>query len=354
LADIDPDEESGLKTVARREWALFGSSRGCGRCLAEDRAWPLWWRLGLAAVCPEHLTLLAGTCPACGTALRAAPGGRARALSVADVPDLTVCGAPTGSGPCLQPLAQLPVIPVHSRLASDQRVLLGVAADGGTVAGVPTSAADWFAAARQLATAVRFSLTVDGLEALPAVAAGDLEAYLAERDRPARRGAFAPLYGESPRAPAVAAGLLATVMPILSSTNQADLEGRLGPLVDAVAARRAALGRDPLRRMTFPDPLRTAWVRLDRGGAGALRRRSRLAAGPPVSLDRRWIPEIVPAAMYDELFAALLPTPEPVTGRRFVALAVARCAAPGPGQKRRRSWGSHVGGRKWPPSSPGG
>ncbi|WP_373310908.1 TniQ family protein [Streptomyces alanosinicus] len=59
-----PDQPREVASLRRphREWALTTSSRACPNCLAALPVWPVWWRLGIAAVCPEHRVLLVDVC----------------------------------------------------------------------------------------------------------------------------------------------------------------------------------------------------------------------------------------------------------------------------------------------------
>ncbi|WP_078952280.1 TniQ family protein [Streptomyces sp. NRRL F-5755] len=52
LPHLDARNEARSQTALGRQWLLLGASRACPRCLAHSDAWPLWWRLGIAAVCP--------------------------------------------------------------------------------------------------------------------------------------------------------------------------------------------------------------------------------------------------------------------------------------------------------------
>ncbi|MEW1720267.1 TniQ family protein [Streptomyces sp. NPDC093109] len=58
LTGLDLARETSLTAVAAREWMTPNSSRACPLCLADGPVWPLWWRLGIAAVCPVHRCLL--------------------------------------------------------------------------------------------------------------------------------------------------------------------------------------------------------------------------------------------------------------------------------------------------------
>ncbi|WP_373313649.1 TniQ family protein [Streptomyces capitiformicae] len=63
FAGLEPSDRTSMRLVALREWMLTTSSRACPCCLAERPVWPLWWRLGIAAVCPVHRCLLIDLCP---------------------------------------------------------------------------------------------------------------------------------------------------------------------------------------------------------------------------------------------------------------------------------------------------
>jgi hypothetical protein len=107
-----------LKT---REWALFRGSRCCPACLAETGGvWQLWWKLGCAAACPKHSTVLHSLCPGCGLpigsgGLRPPHGVLVRQLLSGE--DLLRCrnNHPTpvdGERLCRFPLTELPERPV--------------------------------------------------------------------------------------------------------------------------------------------------------------------------------------------------------------------------------------------------
>ncbi|GAA3055920.1 TniQ family protein [Streptomyces glomeratus] len=78
LSGVELGREASLTAVAARERMMPTWSRACPPCLRRDGVWPLWWRLGIAAVCPLHRRLLVDVCPRCGVRLlRGASGSRA-------------------------------------------------------------------------------------------------------------------------------------------------------------------------------------------------------------------------------------------------------------------------------------
>lgn len=124
LSALHPDDERTVRPVVGREWLLAGRSRACGGCLADTGGvWQTWWRLGLAAVCPTHRTVLADTCPACGLLL--ASGHRYPARFEA-APGWS-CGATWRGGSCAHDLRTLPRVPAPAGAAEAQRRLLDAA-----------------------------------------------------------------------------------------------------------------------------------------------------------------------------------------------------------------------------------
>jgi TniQ len=147
--------------VRRTQWALFGSSRACPRCLAESGGvWRLWWKLGAAVACTVHSTLLLDDCPACGVALRRGTASSARVLSrTLLVPPLT-CGnrvdgrlMPKG---CDQRLDSVATDAVPPWLIEVQAAYLR-AADGATMmlGGSGRTGAEWFACLRAVVAMAR-------------------------------------------------------------------------------------------------------------------------------------------------------------------------------------------------------
>lgn len=67
---LDVNDVTTLPRLTRHQWFLAYQSRACPHCLSGSGVWPVWWRLGIAAVCPVHRCLLVDICPACGVRLR--------------------------------------------------------------------------------------------------------------------------------------------------------------------------------------------------------------------------------------------------------------------------------------------
>lgn len=330
LSALDPAAESTLAPVARTQWALFTSSRACPHCLAESPVWPLWWRLGVAAVCPRHLVLLVDACPLCRTPLRRGARRHFRGLPRRSLPESGVCGARYGGGQgrCPQPMAQLPTVGLPVALAALQRTALGVA-DGepASVAGRTVEGAEWFAALRYLTAAFRLAPSV-AREANTALPSAVLEALEPQREarRSGRGGADLALTQMPPTAAGAAIALAAGV-PLLSAPGQRECAALLEPLARALAAYRSSMGRDPLAPLRCPPALAgaleqaTPFMPAQHRIVGAMppaarRRRSALSA--------RHLPHLADPSDYEQLIAGYLPGTAPRSGRRLAALSAAR------------------------------
>ncbi|WP_327743252.1 TniQ family protein [Streptomyces europaeiscabiei] len=132
---LDLAAETSLTPLANREWALFTGSRACPKCLAERPVWQLWWRLGIAAVCPVHRVLLVDVCRRCGRRVGRGYVGHPRGLITRlPVAELTRChnrrpaGRRRKAGLCDQRLQTLPALPVPAALADLQQRVLAVVA----------------------------------------------------------------------------------------------------------------------------------------------------------------------------------------------------------------------------------
>ncbi|WKK21912.1 TniQ family protein [Streptomyces olivoreticuli] len=198
LGGLDMGEERTLTAVTAREWMTPSSSRACPRCLAEGQAWPLWWRLGVAAVCPVHGTVLADVCPACGIRLRrGAAGARPRGLLTRPpIPEPGTCGArlPGRAGLCGQVLGEMECPGVPEEAARLQQRVLSVAEGGpARIAGTAVSAGAYFAAIRWLAALARLVADEEDLAVLPGVAADAFAREIRRREHALRGGAGSKL-----------------------------------------------------------------------------------------------------------------------------------------------------------------
>lgn len=108
LASVRVGDKESVRRAETREWAQLFGSRACPTCLAASGGvWLAWWKLGWAAVCPAHRTLLVDLCPRC----RRWPQRRRRDIGPGDLwrgagPE---AGGQSGTGLPWQPLSILPV-----------------------------------------------------------------------------------------------------------------------------------------------------------------------------------------------------------------------------------------------------
>lgn len=334
---LDFASEASLTGLGRREWALFTSSRACPQCLAASPVWPLWWRLGIAAVCPVHQVLLVDVCRRCGIRLGRGYTGHPRGLLTrrGEV-DLGRCNnrrPATGrrkAGLCDQSMAALPAVPVPAGLAVLQQRVLDIA-DGRAaprVAGLAVAPAEFFAALRFTAALVRLVATADDLSVCTVLPGGAAEGFAADqygREQASRGGAGAQLRASPPSA-AHAAALLALTESALFAPDRHSCQQVLSDWMGRAVARRRSPGKsDPLRVVPRPaclKPLVRAAVPPSSRIAGVLTVRP--AAWPLFTMAH--LPHLIDADDYTQLLAAHLPGTAPVSGRRLAALALARIA----------------------------
>ena len=333
LTGLDVAREASLRAVAAREWMMPTWSRACPRCLGQEWVWPLWWRLGIAALCPVHRCLLVDACPQCG--VRLLRGGERVPRGLLTRPPLPEPGEcanrpPTGprgrAGLCRKPLADIPARDVPEVLVDLQRRVLAIAEGSpARVGGERISSADWFAAVRYVTAMARLVAADEDVAGLPSFVA---EAFVEDRQRRAGRprGGSGTQLAVMPAAAGQALAVLALADRVLSAagTDSADL---LASWVGRLAAqRRVRGGADPLRHLPRPavvGRMTAAVAPRPSRVAGALQ-----AAGGSV-LEVRHIPHLVDRGDYMELMVAHLPGTAEVSGRRLTALALARLAGAG-------------------------
>ncbi|MEU6721178.1 TniQ family protein [Nonomuraea sp. NPDC046802] len=94
LTGVRVGDKESVRRAESREWVQFFGSRACPTCLADSGGvWLAWWKLGRAAVCPEHRMLLVDLCPRCRVHLRRGPAGQPPRLSRSRMPAPLRCGA---------------------------------------------------------------------------------------------------------------------------------------------------------------------------------------------------------------------------------------------------------------------
>jgi hypothetical protein len=327
---LDPSDERSVQRLARREWALLRASRACPTCLAETGGvWPLWWRLGVAAVCPRHRVLLADFCPACGIRLRKGQANRSTRLSVRRCVDPLRCdNSPAAGKWCSYRLAELPTVAASSVLVAAQRGVLAVAEGTDVrVGGQAVTARTWFAFLRFVTGLVRLAAMVEFVSSCPQVPAEVVDAFVADcAERAGARGSRAALRAMPATAPQAAA-MLGAAAPILFAPGRSECVSALAPLVRAAAATRRPDIYHQLRRNGLPDPLtgllEEVMPRPPRVRGARVRQRAR---DDGVRWGIRHLPHLVDVDDYRDLVAAHLSSTGERIGRRVTALAMARLA----------------------------
>ncbi|MGW0767759.1 TniQ family protein [Streptomyces sp. NPDC002676] len=336
FAGWNPAVDASLAPVVRREWALFTSSRACPKCLAERPVWPLWWRLGVAAVCPVHRVLLVDKCHRCGARVGRSHNGHPRGLITRQmVTDLVQCcnrrpaEPQRKAGLCEQRLQDLPAAPMPAALADLQQRVLAVADGGDTqVAGQTVEPAEFFAALRFTTGVIRLVASADDLSSCAALseAEGLAEGFLADlgvRER-ARRGGAGTQLGAIPASAAHAASVLALSATVLFAHDRKAAGQVLADWTRRAASQRRDPGKsDPLRPLSPPACL-DALVRAARSPSSRVAGVLALRPAPRVRITARHVPHLVDAGDYTDLIASHLPGTASVSGRCLAAVALVR------------------------------
>ncbi|WP_186403765.1 TniQ family protein [[Actinomadura] parvosata] len=254
LAGVRVGDKGSVRRAEGREWVQFFGSRVCPTCLAASGGvWPAWWKLGWAAVCPVHRTLLVDLCPRCRVAVRRGPAGQPARLSRSRMPAPLQCGALLSGTVCDQSIPQISTSSVSGKLADQQHLVLEAATHHrpALIAGQVVSAGQWFAVLKATAMLVRLGVP----EVLPLLEAPlDGQGALAAEAGGQRWNRAGPVgrFGMAPRTALVAAGLLAAALEVAAAESESELETRLMPL--AAAARMRWKERRPglLTRVALP------------------------------------------------------------------------------------------------------
>lgn len=331
---LDVTDESTIRLFACREWCQITASRACPYCLRDRPVWKLWWRLGIAAACPEHGVLLLDVCPRCAIPLRQGFARHPRGLSRMRLTDPSLCGNAVARGCCQQPIADLETRKVSPALVRAQVEALKVAAGThATIAGVVVMPHEWFAAVKFLAALMRYSGTAFELpsNADPrdgADMAAVVDDYNATRSRTRlQSGSLRAI----PRTASVAAGVLIAASYALTTEDPEMSAEVLRPAVRAAAAlRRNRRSINVMGRIPAPPPLASICSHLDTPGA-------RVAGRITVPIGSGGllfchVPHLLDDTDYHLLIPPHLPHTAPISGRRFSALALARL----------------IGARSWP------
>jgi TniQ len=306
-----------LRRLAVNDWLHVATTTVCPRCLQEEGAFRVWWKLPWAFACVRHGVLLASICPSCGGRLGASrrhacalPGFLER------VPEPLACTCPVGgsySGKrpawCGFDLVQLPVHAVSARVRETQRVIEEAALTGQTRLGeAELPSALLFQELRALIALMR------RIDWPPALIDAPQGAIGSAASSPIPRA----MYRATPGEPAAMASLCVSALEIIQ--QPLELEEALRPL--ALAARRTEIVRVPrlASAYRFSARLERAWLTVSERRAGflvELRRSSGSALGP------RWLPQLFWGDLYQRFFAVLLPGVPARTGRAFVSLSLA-------------------------------
>lgn len=314
----------------RHAWLAAYGSRACPHCLSRSPAWPLWWRLGIAAVCPIHRCLLIDTCPTCGTTLRR--GGRERKANALLIRPHTEfepeeCGSRSSIASeskhfvCRQRLPDIPTREVPDRLVRLQERALAIADGGATLlAGEPVPAAEWFGAMRYLTAAARLVVHDDELAELPGFIA---DALAEDRNHRATHRSRRHIAAK-PETAAQAGAVLALTAPILDAQDRYIGALRLAAWTQRLAERRRHPGHsNPLRHLPLSpilDQMMTATIPRPYRVVGAITTTTNGA------YEFRHIPHLIDPDDYRDIVAVHFPCTRARTGRHIAALALARLA----------------------------
>lgn len=357
LAGLKERDERTLARLARLQWILAFASRACPACLSErPGVWPLWWRLASAAVCPDHKVVLLDRCPTCAVPFQRGSVGKVRGLSCSTIPALDRCGSRTKHGTCSQHLPSMPTTGASAVAVTAQRTVLKMLALSGHPSAVldPPDTQVGRAAHdsgvddapigegfRRLYDTCALILAAGGWPTrfgAAAASSDDVEgaALTGEWERLAslRRGGLA--YRAAPRTAALGATLLRLALPALTATTHDELASALQPWAIAYHAQCRQRRHDPLRAQPLRGAVKAA-VNRSRPVTFRMidpaRRRLDLndtsdgaRTRPALTVEHRFIPQLLPIQAYNEHIVGFLPGTAPTTGRLFAALSAMRLA----------------------------
>lgn len=315
FARLDQADETSLRTVAQDQWVLTGRSRACPDCLAGDGIWRTWWRLGLAGVCPDHHTVLADTCPACGHPL--ASGVRYPRASMPA--PAWQCGHAMRRDRCNHDLRTLDRVPAPANAVRAQAALLAAAgSETCLLAGTAVDVTGYITAWRSVMNMLR-GTTIPAGTRWPA----PLEAAWAGEQQRLDAGDGGGRCRKAPASAALAAGLLDSTWPLMSAGTAAAAAAAAAPI--AVHAASAG-GRGQQRHWRTAENIPVIGTMLATARPRQARVAGVLAAAEVARLDSRHIPTTADRATYLDRFASLLPGTAERTGRLYAAMACARAA----------------------------
>jgi hypothetical protein len=255
LAGVRVGDKESVCRAEVREWVRFFGSRACPQCLATSGGvWPVWWKLGWAAVCPTHHVLLVDQCPRCGVRLRRGSAGRPLGLSRTRVPDPLRCGAVVSGMVCDQLIPQIRTSTVSGDLAGKQQLVLEKAERRRppVIGGQTVSAGQWFAALKAVAILIRLGVP-EVLPLLNPVSPDGGQALASEVVGHQRnRGGPQSCFGAVPQRAPAAAALLTAAVDVVSAEGEAEVVARLEPLSELARSRWAGLRPGPLPELSLP------------------------------------------------------------------------------------------------------
>lgn len=250
LHQLDLANPGSLRVVARRQWADFRGSRCCPECVRANPAWPTWWRLSWAVVCPLHRRLLIEICDGCGMRLGQGSSTWAKP-ETKRVLDSTLCGNRTeGIQHCDAPIAELAIGErVDESMVSLQINTLNVAnGDAAHLGGAAVTPLEFFACLRVLCALARCVWLPEDALKMSGIAADAVSAFCVQRDA-------SPHYFDKPADIAQAAALLHAVAPVITALARDALLEELNRYTVRLNGERRERWRRALRGVSIPSAL---------------------------------------------------------------------------------------------------
>lgn len=290
LGDLRRNGEPGLGRLGHREWVLLRSSRACSSCLAEAPVWKLWWKLGIAGVCPIHRTVLLDTCRTCGSPYRSGHRTRPAPLSSRLATAGHLCNNRHAGEACAAVIDATTRLATPGELAAQVRVLAASEARTSIMLGVHVARADWFRHLRSLVGLLR----------------------LADR-----RAGSQPTNKSHQRRPESAEEATVLIAATVAAFDAAELPARLEALPERFDLVHGLVASG------LPTDRVDAWAKVSvHPSPGSVR--GRVLLRRPTEVGLRHIPQAVPDVMYNLHVRPLLTSTRSSTGRVFAAVAVTR------------------------------
>ena len=345
LRGLDMNVPSTLSVVARREWAYFAGSHVCPRCVAQQTAWALRWKLPWSFACVAHGDLLVPECGSCGYRCGVARrDGRLGPGFATHVPQPGRCGNPEPSGAaaggraarrCGRPLSTITAY----RLPSGSPVLAAQATLDAMTDGPSAGSRDAFRALRSLTALILYAAEIEDLTLTDAPVVAAWERHVAGREQKradrqlllrsghdSRRGPRSRPWTAVPQDPALMAAVAPAALRLLpagSPTETADAAAALFDRVSRRAGRRLTVVPD---EMGFPPVLADAFRAWQAATARKFVHRDAAQRGGRLPLTAAQVPELFWKDVYSHVFAPMLADVGALQGRRFCSLYLVRGA----------------------------